>query len=496
MPNDNTPGRNLRRHRAPGFAEAPAAPPRSNDASPTDKLRAMLSSGSYAGSDCLDDYGEDFRRFGGLSGVETADMRHQRERQNQMAAPEPAGDAACGSNVSEKHLKTPRAEAGTLHDRTLGSLTLTAERCAHAYARRQGCRRCIDSCPFNAIRPGEAIPNIDPRACDQCGACVSACPSGALAWKAMTGRQVLTRLKEVLTPWMNSDRSPLVVFHDRPDDDAAGVDGDMQETVWFRVSPIAVIGMETILSVLAWGAAGVYVMADTADRIEHAPLGRAMRWSAAVIQALGWPSEAIGWLAATSNKRIALQSAPADFAVPVATYSLDHPKPVLLRLAVEHLYRHGGDTGPAVLQLDEDVPFGTVRVDGSRCTLCMACAGACRTRALFPRNGRMPGLHFIEQRCVQCGLCANMCPEQAISLVPRLNLDHAAAIEPVVLHRAEPARCPGCGRAFATQQMIDAVRSKLQGHWMYLSTDAQKRLGMCEQCRLQDLYSKQQQSGT
>ena len=42
--------------------------------------------------------------------------------------------------------------------------------------------------------------------------------------------------------------------------------------------------------------------------------------------------------------------------------------------------------------------------------------------AALQDNPEKPQLRFIERNCVQCGLCAATCPENAIRLVPRLAL--------------------------------------------------------------------------
>ncbi|HEV7368592.1 ferredoxin-type protein NapF [Arenibaculum sp.] len=59
---------------------------------------------------------------------------------------------------------------------------------------RQGvvCRSCRDACPAAAIsftlEPGGiAIPNLDPRACTGCGACVSACPVDVVSMRRNDG---------------------------------------------------------------------------------------------------------------------------------------------------------------------------------------------------------------------------------------------------------------------------------------------------------------------
>jgi ferredoxin len=50
---------------------------------------------------------------------------------------------------------------------------------------------------------------------------------------------------------------------------------------------------------------------------------------------------------------------------------------------------------------------------------------ACPSSALQDAEDA-PKLRFIEHNCVQCGLCEITCPEQAISLVPRLLVTPAA----------------------------------------------------------------------
>jgi ferredoxin len=89
---------------------------------------------------------------------------------------------------------------------------------------------------------------------------------------------------------------------------------------------------------------------------------------------------------------------------------------------------------------------------------------------------------------VQCGLCADTCPEDAIRLVPRLLLG-AQAKQPVVLNEAEPFNCVRCGKPFGTKAMIDAMLGKVGGHSMFAGVGALKRLQMCADCRVVDMMS-------
>jgi formate hydrogenlyase subunit 6/NADH:ubiquinone oxidoreductase subunit I len=70
--------------------------------------------------------------------------------------------------------------------------------------------------------------------------------------------------------------------------------------------------------------------------------------------------------------------------------------------------------------------------------------------AALADNPDRPQLRFIEKNCVQCGLCASTCPEQAIVLEPRLLLQDGlkARKAPRVLNEVDPFCCIRCGKPF------------------------------------------------
>ncbi|MEK9803991.1 MAG: 4Fe-4S dicluster domain-containing protein, partial [Curvibacter sp.] len=98
-----------------------------------------------------------------------------------------------------------------------------------------------------------------------------------------------------------------------------------------------------------------------------------------------------------------------------------------------------------------------------------------------------PQLRFIEKHCVQCGLCAKTCPEQARTLVPQLRLTPQRK-EAVVINEMQPYACIRCGKPFGTLKAIEAMLGKLAGHAMFQG-EALERLKMCGDCRVIDIYS-------
>src|SRR4029079_5967370 len=97
-----------------------------------------------------------------------------------------------------------------------------------------------------------------------------------------------------------------------------------------------------------------------------------------------------------------------------------------------------------------------------------------------------PRLRFIERNCVQCGLCAETCPEKAIVLIPRLLIGKEAK-EAVTLNEADPFDCVRCGKHFGTRPMVENTLGKLGGHSMFAGEGALRRLQMCADCRVVDL---------
>ena len=195
---------------------------------------------------------------------------------------------------------------------------------------------------------------------------------------------------------------------------------------------------------------------------------------------------------ATSALDQALRAAPAQGVARAASFTAQADKRATLDLALDHLLAQA----PAASQASEAIalpaagsPFGSLRVDTDRCTLCLSCVGACPEAALAD-NPDKPQLRFIESRCVQCGLCASTCPEDAITLQPRLWLAEGgkARKQHRVLAEMEPFRCIRCAKPFGTLRAIENMLSKLAGHAAFQGAAAD-RLKMCGDCRVIDIHT-------
>jgi Fe-S-cluster-containing hydrogenase component 2 len=118
----------------------------------------------------------------------------------------------------------------------------------------------------------------------------------------------------------------------------------------------------------------------------------------------------------------------------------------------------------------------------------MGCVDICPVNALRDGAG-LPQLNFAEASCVQCGLCEKACPEDAIQRAPRYLFDSEARNKPRTLNEEQPFCCISCGKPFATRSMLDVMQKKLEGHWMFQTDESRRRLQMCENCRVKDMFS-------
>jgi ferredoxin len=450
--------------------------------------------------------------------------------------------------------------------------------CAHSRNEKEGCTACIDVCSAKAVRSdaslkgkaGSAGPKVrrpdqqhvvggqgggiivEPFLCVGCGACTTACPTGALSYQTPTAPELGGRIRTMLQAWRaagGEERpgAPVLLIHSQARGAAfidelgrqtrlgrRGPDGQMLRGLPARVLPLGVwhtasTGLDIWLSALSWGAAEVVVMLTGEEAPDYrAALQEQVDLARALWQGLGYAGPGVSLLEAapTAAHAGALpQAAPAFEALvqldkaltqrvqgltarkvgaspafKPATFTVLPEKRATLELCLDHLMAHAPLAATGAAGLPEAIalpggqrfgssPLGTLVVDTQACTLCLSCVGACPQGALAD-NPEKPQLRFVEKNCVQCGLCEKTCPEQAITLQPRWWLaDEGKARKQLrVLHEVEPFRCIRCAKPFGTLRAIESMLTKLAGHPAFAGAGAD-RLKMCGDCRVIDLHT-------
>lgn len=367
------------------------------------------------------------------------------------------------------------------------------EICAHGSSGIGGCTRCIDACPTLAIQSiGDKV-EVDANLCQGGGGCVAACPSGAMRYAYPSVSDLLNYVRSLLRAYRDAGgENPCLVFYDGAAEDwvADGLRNSKAENLLpVRLEEIGSIGMDAWLTCLAYGAGSVVlaIAEETPGRV-RAEIEAQESFTRPIIDALGFTADSL-LLAenAATEASVFSRKFPLSPLQRFAAYAAPDEKRTLVRLAVEHLVTAAGAQKKQV-KLPPGAPFGEIKVDRQACTLCMGCVDVCPVNALRDGAG-LPQLNFSEASCVQCGLCEKACPEDAIRLGPRFLFDADARQATRRLNEEQPFCCISCGKPFATRSMLDAMQRKLEGHWMFESEEARKRLQMCENCRVKDMFS-------
>jgi ferredoxin len=369
--------------------------------------------------------------------------------------------------------------------------------CAHSRSRKTGCSKCIDICSTKAISSNGDTVIVDPHLCMGCGACATVCPSGAMSYQYPRVADRGVQLRALLGTYRDhrdtNSLPPVIVFHNGRDGASALAKMAQASNVLpVEAWHIASIGLDVLLGAVAYGASGVVVITEGSEAPAYADAIRAeMATGETILAALGYSGSHFALCGtAAMVAQVARIQVARTVATP-ATFHLSNDKRATLEFAIEHLARHAPIAEvPDVIPLAPMSMWGNIAVNQDKCTMCLACAGACPESALMDggEGAVKPQLKFIERNCVQCGICATTCPEKAITLEPRLLLTDARKKE-VLLNETEPFNCISCGEALGTRKMIDAMLGKLAGHSMFRAEGSLKRLQMCADCRVVDMMS-------
>lgn len=365
--------------------------------------------------------------------------------------------------------------------------------CAHSRSKKTGCHKCIDVCSTQAISSNGDKVKVDPFLCMGCGACATVCPSGAMTYQYPRVSDRGAQMRALVNAYSAAapkSVAPVILFHNATDGRDALA--KMARGLPAHVLPleawhVAAIGLDILLGAIAYGAGGVVILAAGSEAPQYAAASKAeMAMAETILHALGYVGTHFSWLDAGVAETKIWNAPAAETVSSKAVFHLSNDKRSTIEFAIEHLLQHA-KTKPTEIKLATGAMFGNVVVDQKKCTLCLACAGACPESALMD-GADYPRLNFIERNCVQCGLCATTCPENAITLSPRFLFTEARK-QAVVLNESEPFNCISCNKALGTKAMIDNMLSKLAGHSMFAGAGQLDRLKMCADCRVVDMMS-------
>lgn len=359
--------------------------------------------------------------------------------------------------------------------------------CAHSRSELSGCNRCIDVCATGAIQhSGEGVV-VDPYLCQGCGTCATVCPSGAMSYAYPRPANAIERSREMLG---KVSASTLLLYSEKNQSsvDALTLDDNIHPLL---VEEVTAFGLDYWLSLLAGYVQRIVVLVACSENELHA-LEHQQSILHELLSGIGVEAPALHLLPIAQASDWSDLPKPASqlTAVQPAAYSTHNNKRQTIRLALDAISAALMPVLPEpvdVTPLSPNALFGRLSVNTDACTLCMACVSTCPAQAL--QDGQdTPALKLIESNCVQCGLCAEACPESAITLEPQYRWDSTAARQVETLHEDAPFHCITCHTPFATSAVIATMAAKLGEHWMFQDDKSMRRLKMCGDCRVKDIF--------
>ncbi|WP_302142940.1 4Fe-4S dicluster domain-containing protein [Halomonas alkalicola] len=395
-----------------------------------------------------------------------------------------------GSAEADQALETLAASVGVFE--APRHVQINADLCAHQRSGLPGCTRCLETCPADALasRQGrvEAWIEVDPHRCHGAGSCASACPTGAIEYRLPHPAPLEGYLAGLLGAYGEAGgEHPVVRFvsEARRRCEATEPAGHVLD---IELEELGAAGLDHWLAALAAGAAEVRLQrdAETPPTLQQQLEAQAVQ-ARELLSALGHRPERLAWLPIEDDgsARDALPREAALIARPRAEPA--GGKRERLNATLDWLAAQGAPSGESHA-LPAGAPFGAIEVDTERCTLCQGCVALCPTPALSGGDDTTPRLAFREADCIQCGLCAAGCPEQAIRLAPGF-LAAPERCETRVIKEEPAFACIRCGKPFATASTIASIQRKLADH-PYFAGEARARLEMCEDCRVQDVWQE------
>jgi ferredoxin len=430
-------------------------------------------------------------------------------------------------------------------------LDLDMDVCAAGESSKQGCTACSDACPHGAVeRPAVDEVSFDTVSCQNCGACTSACPTGATKLREPSNERIAREVEALLRTenddggWFSWGSGPAIdtevvafVCSERAEERLraygrrarASDDLDYPPILPVSVNCTDTVGEAHVMHALAAGADGVAIVGCGGDCRHSGPepktelvdrLGRAT-----ADLGLG---ERVAFFAPESGDPGAFVQDLSRFAVETITES---PIPSDGYEARGVAGRGGGSAGVATdggvaatgpygdgqrptfnshewtLEsvrriLDHVDPerevirglkdFGRMDVSDA-CNLTPTCSTLCPTDAI--RRNRDADLEFNHERCVNCGLCEEGCPETAITMHDGLDLsllpENRDGEDPewTRVYDGEMMECVGCGKAFTSAGTAAAVEDEVGDLVAGIAPDTDHSIfEYCSDCRSALVY--------
>ncbi|BAI80797.1 conserved hypothetical protein [Deferribacter desulfuricans SSM1] len=336
-----------------------------------------------------------------------------------------------------------------------------------------GCKRCIESCEYEAISTDDEGIVVNHLNCVGCGKCISVCPTGAMQNGYLKDETFVKYFQTLDLP-----KDIFVVL---------GEEEELRKFCWVndinKLENLILLPLDPryfntfhYLFLFAIGASKVFILNERLKENEQ------IKFSNKLLEFLFKYKEFISIL---DNYRLNKQSElinPLKNLYKNFSFSTRRKK---LAAILQFLYKESIVSNILIKDNILDI-FGNVLLDKDECTLCLACVNHCKIGALVAKEEDF-SLNHTPAFCIQCGICEYVCPENAIEIASGLLLaDEFFSMK--VLNKDEPMVCPECGKVFGNKKSYDSVVVKLKAAGLFETKGTY--LNYCESCRVKKLFEE------
>ena len=357
--------------------------------------------------------------------------------------------------------------------------------CAHSRSELDGCHACISACATNAIRSNGEQVEVDPYLCQGCGSCATVCPSGAMTYAYPPPDNAIDRTRALL----KDQKQSMLLLHTESDQEFLDTKNLPKQILPLLVEEVSAFGLDYWAAMVAGGVHRILLLISTdCTESTRSALDSQMGVFHQLLTGLGVSESVVQIVAHEAIDELdqLLEPIAALKNLKPSAFATHNNKRQTIRNAVDELAAQLQPVAD-IIPMDSPAPFGIIDVDKTKCTLCMACVSVCPAKALLDGQDT-PALRMVEANCLQCGLCKGACPESAISLHSQYRVNSVEARKISTLNEEQPFECIRCQKPFATAKIIQSMFAKLDGHWMFKDDVAKRRLKMCEDCRVKDIF--------
>jgi len=361
------------------------------------------------------------------------------------------------------------------------ALSIDEALCLNLRGRSLSCNACADVCTPHALELSEDAVKLDADICTGCGACLPSCPAGAFRLSSFSPRRFVQALEGkaevhvhcaastgtgggVVIPCHLVLDARLIAaafaagtkaFHihglaecercDKGNAIAHVTDGQARLERWF--------GTERAPRLVKELSRSERGEAERGDQ-DRPHMGRRRFLRVAGLRAVASASQ---WLVPAANEESGEQEG-------FYQGDLEFQRPAVYQaLLAEHVAELPWISG--------EVPWCSPLLD-DKCNACLACGRRCPTGALHAEEteaGR--GISCETALCTGCGLCARVCPMDAVTVHAVKDAAQVLVPQSVVMHR-DHSSCNRCGQTFVPQTTGESLcpvcrnEQELQKGWM------------------------------